>query len=89
MPRYPAQISVPLTLPGFRLQQLAGAVRSAVLRRQQVSSRLLMCTWVSTPINHPESSGANAGGYCHRSDLPGGGVSRTVFFSNELTPRHD
>lgn len=35
------------------------------------------------------NSGANAGGYCHRSDLPGGGVSKTVFFSDELTPRHD
>jgi len=35
------------------------------------------------------SARANAGGYCHRSDLPGGGVSRTVWFSDELTPRHE
>ncbi|KAL9064604.1 MAG: hypothetical protein Q9161_008781 [Pseudevernia consocians] len=35
------------------------------------------------------NSGANVGGYCHRSDLPQGGVSKTVWFSDELTPRHD
>lgn len=32
---------------------------------------------------------ANAGGYCHRSNLPGGDVSRTVWFSDELTPRYE
>jgi len=32
---------------------------------------------------------ANAGGYCHRTDLSGGGVSRTVWFSDELTPRYE
>ncbi|KAL6714894.1 hypothetical protein ACLMJK_007154 [Lecanora helva] len=30
---------------------------------------------------------ANAGGYCHRSDNPDGSFSRTVWFSDEFTPR--
>lgn len=35
------------------------------------------------------SSRANAGGYCHRTDLPGGDVLRTVWFSDEMTPRYE
>lgn len=30
---------------------------------------------------------ANAGAYCHRSDNSGGSFTRTVWFSDELTPR--
>ena len=37
----------------------------------------------------PFSSGANAGGYCHRSELPDGTPHREVWFSDEFTPRHD
>ena len=34
-------------------------------------------------------SGANAGGYCHRTIQSIGGQARTVWFSDELTPRLD
>ena len=37
----------------------------------------------------PQTSDANAGGYCHRTALPTGEFARTVWFSDELTPRAD
>ncbi len=37
----------------------------------------------------PQTSDANAGGYCHRTALTTGNSVRTVWFSDELTPRAD
>lgn len=36
-----------------------------------------------------KSSNVNAGGYCHRTPLSTGGTARTVWFSDEFTPRYD